>query len=229
MGGGVVQCCKKATTQRFFSTGDFGCYLDLNEIWGESIHPLSPGTCHPSRTRLFRRYPHLPSERPKDGLRCNCAIEILGGSGSCKLRPRTVSIPGTIGDRKLLPKRRKCLSHLWTGICGLFVTGSGRMMLNSTTYWYHCAGAHKPIYEAQKDDQQQSAPDGKLHQLFRGKVVIAFIACHRFLHSALGEVDPESEPVKGSIARHRSQVKPRQSSATTFTKQWRRLRRNLES
>ena len=72
------------------------------------------------------------------------------------------------------------LNHLWMRICRVSVSRSGRMTFHSATYRYYRAGAHKPIYEAQKYDQQQSAPDGKLHQLFRGKVVVAFNACHNF-------------------------------------------------
>jgi hypothetical protein len=64
---------------------------------------------------------------------------------------------------------------------GLFVADR-RMMLNSTTYRYYRTGTDKPVYESQKDDQQQSAPDSKLHHFFRGEVVVAFNACHKFLH-----------------------------------------------
>jgi hypothetical protein len=73
-------------------------------------------------------------------------------------------------------------SGLWTRIRGLFVTGGGCMMFNATTHRYYCAGAHKPVYKSQKYDQQQSAPDGKLHHFFRRKLVVAFNACHKFLH-----------------------------------------------
>src|ERR1041385_4434746 len=65
-----------------------------------SIRLPSPDTCHPDRTWLLRRYLHLLSERPKDWRPCNCGLEILGGSGSCKLRHRVGFNSWTIGGRK---------------------------------------------------------------------------------------------------------------------------------
>jgi hypothetical protein len=95
---------------------------------------------------------------------------------------RTVCKPwNPIGGRKC-NRPRAMRSGLWTRIRGLFVTGGGCMMFNATTHRYYCAGAHKPVYKSQKYDQQQSAPDGKLHHFFRRKLVVAFNACHKFLH-----------------------------------------------
>src|ERR1041385_6806132 len=93
---------------------------------------------------------------------------------------------GLFANPRIQLAGRKCnrprtlRSCLWTRIRGLFVTGGGCMMINATTYRYYCAGAHMPVYESQKYDQQQSAPDNKLRHFFRGEVVVAFSACHKF-------------------------------------------------
>jgi len=90
-----------------------------------------------------------------------------------------VSEPCTTGGCNAAPAHMPY--RLWMRICCGSVAGCGSMMFNST-YWYDCARPHKAVYEPQKYDQQQSAPDGKLHHFFRGKVVIALSACHKFLH-----------------------------------------------
>jgi hypothetical protein len=145
-----------------------------------SIRLPSPDTCHPDRTWLLRRYLHLLSERPKDGRPRNCGIEFWVAQDRASSGPGWVSTPGPSATANAAAMQT-WFHRLWMRICGASVTGSRSMMFNST-YWYDCARPHKAVYEPQKYDQQQSAPDGELHQLFRGKVVIALSACHKFLH-----------------------------------------------
>ena len=65
--------------------------------------------------------------------------------------------PAVIGGHKCSRPKRETLGPpgpLWMRIWRVFVTGRSRVTFNSTTHRDDRAGAHKSVYEPEKDHKQ---------------------------------------------------------------------------